>query len=310
MRFKYLHPFFFLSFFFIFSYPNTIQAEDDQYYLTIGAIFRDDAPYLEEWIEFHQLVGVEHFILYNHCSKDNFLEVLTPYIEKGVVELFDWPYEFSPQEHEQWVLIQCNAYNEIIEKNRNRCRWIAFLDTDEFLFPMKEDHLADFMKKYEQFGGVCVSWRLFGTSHVPKILEGELLIEKLILTGPNNYHVLNKSIVQPRCVDKFVQMHSCLYSPPYFHVNPRKNRLLENLMRSNNSRDLICINHYWTRDENYFNNQKLACRKNRGWPVDADVKKAQIINQYRNHSISRFITPLRERMKKKWEGRERVSLSK
>lgn len=30
-------------------------------YLAVCAIFRDEAPYLAEWIEFHRLVGVEHF---------------------------------------------------------------------------------------------------------------------------------------------------------------------------------------------------------------------------------------------------------
>ena len=28
--------------------------------LAIAAIFRNEAPYLREWIEFHRLVGVEH----------------------------------------------------------------------------------------------------------------------------------------------------------------------------------------------------------------------------------------------------------
>lgn len=39
-------------------------------YLSIGAIFKDEAPYLAEWIEFHRLVGVEHFFLYDNLSTD------------------------------------------------------------------------------------------------------------------------------------------------------------------------------------------------------------------------------------------------
>ena len=41
-------------------------------YLSICAIYRDEAPYLVEWIEFHRLVGVEHFYLY-----DGFKRLLT-----------------------------------------------------------------------------------------------------------------------------------------------------------------------------------------------------------------------------------------
>jgi hypothetical protein len=28
----------------------------------ICAIFRDEAPYLQDWIEFHQIIGCEHFL--------------------------------------------------------------------------------------------------------------------------------------------------------------------------------------------------------------------------------------------------------
>ena len=60
-------------------------------YLSICAIYRDEAPYLREWIEFHRLVGVERFFLYNNGSEDDHLEVLAPYVEDGIVVLHDWP---------------------------------------------------------------------------------------------------------------------------------------------------------------------------------------------------------------------------
>jgi len=34
-------------------------------------------------------VGVEHFYLYNHLSKDEYAEVLEPYIKEGIVELYN-----------------------------------------------------------------------------------------------------------------------------------------------------------------------------------------------------------------------------
>ena len=32
-----------------------------KYQVSICAIFKDEAPYIKEWIEFHKIVGVEHF---------------------------------------------------------------------------------------------------------------------------------------------------------------------------------------------------------------------------------------------------------
>ena len=49
-------------------------------YLVACAIFRDEAPYLAEWIAFHRLVGVEHFFLYDNGSTDDPRAVLDPLI--------------------------------------------------------------------------------------------------------------------------------------------------------------------------------------------------------------------------------------
>src|SRR5579883_479648 len=62
-----------------------------KYNLSIVAIFRNEKPYLREWIEYHRLVGVDHFYLYNNKSSDGSLEVLSPFIARGIVTLIDWP---------------------------------------------------------------------------------------------------------------------------------------------------------------------------------------------------------------------------
>ncbi len=66
-----------------------------KYYLSICAIFKNEAAYLGEWIEFHRLAGVEHFYLYNNLSDDNYFSVLKYYIDKGTVTLRDWPEEWK-----------------------------------------------------------------------------------------------------------------------------------------------------------------------------------------------------------------------
>jgi len=293
----------FLILIYFFGISGRIFATQEyKYELAICTVFRDDAPYLEEWIEFHRLLGVEHFFLYNHLSKDDFAKVLKSYIAEGVVDLIDWPYDFPDDNHEAWIRIQTMAFNDAIEKNRETCRWIAFIDTDEFLFPCKDDHLVHFLKDYEEFGGLCIAWQLFGTSHVSKILPGELMIEKLVLAGDLNYHSFHKSIVQPHCVHYFGQVHSPVYISPYFHVNGRKERIEANVMfsqDSQDSRDIIRINHYWTRDENYFYNIKLLCRQRRGWSFVNDIEKAEVLNRHFEYSIFRFIPGLKERMEKR-----------
>src|SRR5262245_48829439 len=78
------------------------------YDLSFCMIFQNDAPYLKEWIEFHRLVGGQHFYLYNNLSTDNYQEVLAPYIREGIVELIDWP--FPSSNFFEWDQIQVKAY--------------------------------------------------------------------------------------------------------------------------------------------------------------------------------------------------------
>src|SRR5690348_2224989 len=52
--------------------------------LSICSLFKNEAVHLKEWIEYHQMVGVDHFYLYDNGSKDRPRDVLTPYIRKGL----------------------------------------------------------------------------------------------------------------------------------------------------------------------------------------------------------------------------------
>jgi hypothetical protein len=49
-----------------------------RYELTACLKFKNAARFLPEWIEFHQMVGFEHFYLYNNNSTDDYLGALAP----------------------------------------------------------------------------------------------------------------------------------------------------------------------------------------------------------------------------------------
>lgn len=270
----------------------TCEEKPYLYELAIGTIFRNDAKYLKEWIEFHRLLGVDHFFLYNHLSDDDFLTVLTPYVEKKIVEIVEWNFPFEKGSHEEWIQIQCGAYNDILQKHREECKWIVFLDSDEFLFPTQKESLPQFLKEYEAFGGLCVSWRLYGTSHIMDISSDEWMIEKLIMAAPETYHVFHKSIVNPRRVKEFKNAHAATYHAPFFHVDAHQNRIEEGKMQSEAGLDLIRINHYWTRDESYFVHHKLNCRNRRGWSLYHDLSRLIILNECYDPSILRFLPKL------------------
>ncbi len=61
--------------------------------LTACLMFRDSASYLEEWLQFHLRVGVEHFYLYDNESQDDFESVIQPLVAAGKITLHRWPGE-------------------------------------------------------------------------------------------------------------------------------------------------------------------------------------------------------------------------
>jgi len=146
---------------------------------------------MSEWITFHQLVGVEHFYLYDNKSTDDFEEVLQPFISSGAVTLRQWPIPFH--EKAQW-----RAYKHCLDTVRGDVRWLAFIDIDEFLFAPKQESLATALKDYESWPGVVAHWQIFGSAGQREQTE-DLVIERFNWRAKTSW-IRNrkvKSIVDP-----------------------------------------------------------------------------------------------------------------
>ena len=94
-----------------------------RYYLSVGAIFRDETRYLAEWLEFHLCQGVEHFFLYNHHSSSNDHEaVLAPYVAAGLVTLDDAVCDMH---------CQVPTYTLLLEQHAAKTRWLALIGNED-----------------------------------------------------------------------------------------------------------------------------------------------------------------------------------
>lgn len=278
------------SFFVLFSFSVT--GKGYPYHLSVCMIFQDDAPYLKEWIEFHRLVGVEHFYLFNNNSTDFYLEVLKPYMIKGIVELIDW--QQSSNNVQEWDKVQIGAYNQGLRLALGKTKWLAVLDSDEFLFPIKYWTITEFLKPFEKLshiGGVCVNWVMYGTSDVEKIPEKALLIETLVRSnGLGDAHF--KSIVRPERVSYMCSPHYCIYKEGICHCTPINSPVIPPFVMIEDIR----INHYWSRDKYYLNNVKIPRRIKWGTPGEACKEWASNFNSHYDTSIFRYIDPLKPKV--------------
>ena len=151
---------------------------DKKYKIAICGIFKNEAPFLKEWIEFHEMIGVEHFYLYNNNSEDDYLSVLQPYIERELVTLIDWPYDHA----------QIKAYQNFYDTYRHETQWVSFLDMDEFFCPRYESNLFEWLKKRDKYPVILFYWKMFGSSGKLKHDTEQLVIEQYTVSWENLYH--------------------------------------------------------------------------------------------------------------------------
>lgn len=100
-----------------------------KYYLSIGAIFKNEANSIEEWLKHYIKRGVDHFYLINDHSTDNFLNIIKPY--KSFITLFDFDKTtdiYIPGGR------QPAAYHKCFSPIMKESEWFLICDIDEYVW--------------------------------------------------------------------------------------------------------------------------------------------------------------------------------
>ena len=257
------------------------------HYLSVAAIYRNEAPYLAEWIEFHRLVGVEHFYLYDNMSEDGHREVLAPFVEEGLAEVRPW--ERFPG--------QLQAYDDCLGRHRGDSRWIAFIDCDEFLFSPLRKPVPELLRDYEDFAAVGVNWANFGDSGHETQPPG-LVIESYVMRSDDpqrNWAI--KSIVDPaRTVRCGSNPHYFEYAGGALPVNEEMQPIEEPGKNDPVTFARLRLNHYVTKSRSE-RARKLA----RPVAFDGRMKDAgrvtardRELNQVRDETILTYLPDLKD----------------
>jgi hypothetical protein len=144
---------------------------------------------LKVWVDHYLWQGIEKIYLIDNDSTDNPLEILQPYIDKGLVH-----YTFNPEKHNQ-----VNHYKELIKKEnlQNKTKWLIICDLDEFFYGYPKK-LKDTIDEFEKYDIIYSNWKMFGSNNL--ISHPEDIRKSLLLREPE-LHVLTKYIIQIKNVD-------------------------------------------------------------------------------------------------------------
>lgn len=254
--------------------------------LAACAIFREEAPFLDEWISFHLGVGVTHFYLYNNFSTDDFQTVLAPWIKRGVVTLVDWPVPVG----------QLSAYRDCLKHARWDCRWIAFIDIDEFLFSPAGTDVRIILRSYADLPGVEV-WQLFFGSGGHMSRPASPVTEAYLKRAPAAFKTTVKTIVNPRMVYK-VGVHQS----KYWHgeaLDTARRRVVNAGIGP--VLDQLRINHYWSRSLEDL--RVKVGRNDASTPVPRDADRHFRFESNLNSETDEAILPVARRIRMQVSGR-------
>jgi hypothetical protein len=205
--------------------------------LSICAIFKNEAPYLLEWIAYHRAVGFDHFYLYDNDSTDGGSLLIQRSPFASCVTLTQWGQRPG----------QLSAYRDFIAHHRASADWVAFIDIDEFLLPSDGRSVRPLLQRLNAASAVLVHWRVFGPSGWVGRPDG-LVIDNYTQRAeddfPANRHV--KSIV------KCAELLDVAQNPHEFRLRgptcDTSGRMVPNVaIQAEVCHHGLVINHYQTR---------------------------------------------------------------
>ena len=208
------------------------------YYLSLLAIFKNETMNLKVWLEHYIFQGVEHFYLIDNGSDDNPMEILSDYIDRGIVT-----YEYMPK---KWH--QAENYREMYNSSniKNSTKWLIVCDLDEFIFGV-HNKLSTVLKTKEEYREIIVNWLMFGSDNLNEHPED---IRTSILHREPGIHPNTKYIFQPALYKDYevIGVHQMI---TIWNIDENlSGRFVEN--------ELIHLNHYPIQSLEYFQKVKAT----------------------------------------------------
>lgn len=211
-------------------------------------LIKDENEYINEWLSWHSGIGFQHFYIYDNGSK-------VP-IEESVEERYK-PYctfiDFSG-EHEN---TQLECYADALEKYGGDVKWLAFIDTDEFIRPMTGEDINSFLARFEDHDGLYVRWVVYNANSLWEKDSRPQRERFTRVSGHRPKKPFGKSIVRPEKV-KCMGTHFPTGVLGQYDMMDGSGRYMKTAFAEFSPDDKIVIDHYFTRS--YEEWQEKAAR--------------------------------------------------
>lgn len=248
--------------------------------ISIAAIFKNEQPYILEWLAYHMALGIKDFYIADNGSSDGGSELLHNLDMINVITRIEHPTVDN-------VPPQLDAYSKImslVDKNK----WVAFIDADEFIFTNDFESGLDKLLPIlndDANGAISLSWAVFGSSY--SILPDNGLVIERFTRRALEEHPVNKHY---KSIVRIGDVLSVGKTPHAFQIKPNKRFIMPNGVLQeqvdgvSNYTDWtgIRLNHYVIKSKSEFFNKKSA----RGRATTMKQSLGRNINFFNNHDLN------------------------
>lgn len=253
-----------------------------KFFLSVLAMFKNEAHILDEWISTHIDEGVEHFYLINNDSNDNYIDIIKKY--SIYTTLFNIHGNGKQNE----------GYNLYKNKIINETEWLITIDLDEFVFStINNTRLIDYVKKYDSnnANGIYLPWIMYGSSNFKK--QPDNVKQNFIYRKKAPECEGGKCIVKTSHIKSDIRTHltPILDYSTYVNYNGEFNsnewfgicpnmKMSEDIIKSMKIR----INHYPIQSEEFF--LKIKCTRGDGEDISKNnFRDKNYFKAYDNNEI-------------------------
>ena len=104
--------------------------------IIMSTLVKHEDEYLKQWIDYHLRLGITRFVIYDNAHTMNLDTILREYIEKNIVYLIKWSYNYH---FEKAQFTQQNHSIYAFQK----CKYIGLMDVDEYVNIQKKKMKID-----------------------------------------------------------------------------------------------------------------------------------------------------------------------
>lgn len=190
-------------------------------------IFKNEKTNLKEWIDHYLWQGASHLYMCDNDSTDNPLEILQPYIEKGLITY--WIDKDHAKYHNFTRHIQKEIYQSTVSAIQTQAKitpdWILIADLDEFWYSSWKTIQDEIQRLPPTIQIIYANWRIFGPSEFgehPVSLRKELVYRRPNETSPK--YMFRTFAVDPveidiHCINHTFNESEILRNSPTIHLN-------------------------------------------------------------------------------------------